>query len=44
MWKSGEITAFNTMELSGMTKTTFYRKVKEYENMLLPNISHHSVD
>lgn len=31
-WKSGEINAVNAMELSGMTKATFYRKVKEYES------------
>lgn len=30
-WKAGEITAVKAMELSGLSKATFYRKVKEYE-------------
>jgi len=30
-WKTGDITAVNAMKLDGMTKATFYRKVKEYE-------------
>jgi len=32
LWKSGEITAVRAMELSGMSKATFYRKVKEFKN------------
>ncbi|NLK36437.1 MAG: recombinase family protein [Gracilibacteraceae bacterium] len=32
LWQSGEITAVRAMELSGMSKATFYRKVKEYKN------------
>lgn len=31
-WKEKKITAVKAMELSGMSKATFYRKVKEYEN------------
>ena len=30
-WKAGKITAVKAMELSGLSKATFYRKVKEYE-------------
>ena len=30
-WKANEITAIKAMELSGLSKATFYRKVKEYE-------------
>lgn len=30
-WKAGEITAVRAMELSSLTKATFYRRVKEYE-------------
>ena len=30
-WKTEGITAVRAMELSGLSKTTFYRKVKEYE-------------
>ena len=30
-WKSGGITAVKAMELSGMKKVTFYKRVKEYE-------------
>jgi len=30
-WKDNEITAVKAMELSGLSKATFYRKVKEYE-------------
>lgn len=30
-WKAGEITAVKAMELLGLAKATFYRKVKEYE-------------
>jgi DNA invertase Pin-like site-specific DNA recombinase len=30
-WKAEEITAVKAMELSGLSKATFYRKVKEYE-------------
>ena len=32
-WKDGDMTAVKAMELSNMTKSTFYRKVKEYENI-----------
>ena len=32
LWQSGEITAVRAMELSGMSKATFYRKVKEFKN------------
>jgi len=32
LWQSGEITAVRAIELSGMSKATFYRKVKEYKN------------
>ncbi|WP_129598423.1 recombinase family protein [Anaerophilus nitritogenes] len=31
-WKNREIKAVEAMELAGMTKATFYRKVKEYEH------------
>ncbi|AKA71961.1 recombinase family protein [Clostridium scatologenes] len=31
-WKAGQIKAVEAMELCNMTKATFYRKVKEYEN------------
>lgn len=31
-WKEKKITAVKAMELSGMSKATFYRKVKEYKN------------
>ncbi len=31
LWKSKEITAVEAMEKSNMAKSTFYRKVKEYE-------------
>jgi DNA invertase Pin-like site-specific DNA recombinase len=31
-WKVGEIKAVEAMELCNMTKATFYRKVKQYEN------------
>jgi len=31
LWKAEEITAVKAMELSGLSKATFYRKVKEYE-------------
>ncbi|MBE6066199.1 MAG: recombinase family protein [Clostridium lundense] len=31
-WKAGNIKAVEAMELTGLTKATFYRKVKEYEN------------
>jgi len=30
-WKAKNITAVRAMELSGLSKATFYRKVKEYE-------------
>lgn len=30
-WKSGRITATVAMKQSGLTKPTFYRRVKEYE-------------
>lgn len=30
-WKAGEITAVSLMKKYGMSKTAFYRKVKEYE-------------
>ncbi|HMM21818.1 MAG TPA: recombinase family protein [Selenomonadales bacterium] len=30
-WKSGTITAVRAMELTGMKKVTFYKRVKEYE-------------
>lgn len=30
-WKSGDITAVKAMELSGLKKVTFYKRVKEYE-------------
>ncbi|MHB8125554.1 MAG: recombinase family protein [Desulfitobacteriaceae bacterium] len=30
-WKANEITAVKAMEISGLSKATFYRKVKEYE-------------
>lgn len=30
-WKAEEITAVKAIELSGISKATFYRKVKEYE-------------
>jgi DNA invertase Pin-like site-specific DNA recombinase len=33
VWRSGDITAVEAMKrLGGMKPTTFYRKVKEYEN------------
>lgn len=32
-WKAGQITAVKCMDALGLTKATFYRKVKEYENM-----------
>lgn len=32
LWKNGEITAVKAMELTNLTKATFYRKVKEYES------------
>lgn len=32
IWKSGEITAVKAMNILDLTKATFYRKVKEYEN------------
>lgn len=31
-WKQGNISAVKAMELSGLTKATWYRKVKEYES------------
>jgi DNA invertase Pin-like site-specific DNA recombinase len=31
-WKKGEITAVKAMELSKLTKPTFYKRVKEYES------------
>ncbi|HBV88304.1 MAG TPA: resolvase [Desulfosporosinus sp.] len=31
-WKAEEITAVKAIELSGLSKATFYRKVKEFEN------------
>ncbi|MEI7024720.1 recombinase family protein [Paenibacillus sp. y28] len=31
-WKKGDITAAAAMKQSGLTKATFYRRVKEYEN------------
>lgn len=31
-WKASKITAVKAMELCGMTKATYYRKVKEYES------------
>ncbi len=30
-WKNGEVKAVEAMKILGMTKPTFYRKVKEYE-------------
>lgn len=33
-WKAKEVTAVMAMEKCGMTKATFYRKVKEYEEGL----------
>ena len=30
-WKAGEISAVKAMELSGLKKVTFYKRVKEYE-------------
>ena len=33
-WKKGDITAVKAMELNNMTKATFYRKVKQYEEGL----------
>ena len=33
-WKAGEGTAVKAMEKCSMTKATFYRKVKEYEEGL----------
>lgn len=32
-WKAGEITAIKAMELTELKKTSFYKLVKEYENM-----------
>ena len=32
-WKSNEITAVKAMEILNLSKTTFYRKVKEYEKV-----------
>lgn len=31
-WRAGEITAEKAMELCGLKRNTFYRRVKEYEN------------
>ncbi|NFQ02762.1 recombinase family protein [Clostridium sporogenes] len=31
-WKAGEIKAIEAMEILNLTKATFYRRVKEYEN------------
>ena len=31
-WKSGKMTAVKAMDKLGITKATFYRRVKEYEN------------
>lgn len=31
-WKAGEITAVKAMELTGLKRNTFYRRVAEYEN------------
>jgi DNA invertase Pin-like site-specific DNA recombinase len=33
-WKNGEITATKAMELLGVKRNTFYRRVKEYETSL----------
>ena len=30
-WKAGEITATKAMELTGLKRNTFYRRVSEYE-------------
>jgi hypothetical protein len=35
IWKEGEITAIKAMELSNLTKPTFYRIVKEYESKIV---------
>ena len=32
-WKAGEITAVKAMNLSGLKKVTFYKRVKEYERV-----------
>lgn len=31
-WRSGEITATKAIELANMSRTTFYRRVKDFEN------------
>lgn len=33
-WKQGKITATNAMELCGMKRNTFYRRVKEWEHSI----------
>lgn len=33
-WKAGEITAVQAMSILGLKPNTFYRRVKEYENIL----------
>lgn len=38
-WKAGEITAVKAMTELGFKKTTFYKLVKEYENVT--NKKHH---
>ncbi|WP_348625387.1 hypothetical protein ABFT51_27775 (plasmid) [Paenibacillus peoriae] len=32
-WKAGRITAMQAMRKCGLTKSTFYRRVKEYETV-----------
>jgi len=34
-WRSGEITATKAIELANMSRTTFYRRVKDFENSQL---------
>ena len=36
-WKSKEITAVQAMSILGLKPNTFYRRVKEYENILNDN-------
>jgi len=38
-WKSGEITAVKAMARLNLSKKTFYRRVKEYENLNLTKFS-----
>lgn len=37
-WRAGEITATKAMEILGMRRSTFYRRLNEKQSISLPNL------